>query len=135
MTKVTLASAVAGAFLLASGSAALAAGDLGEFGNNCAYGLTQGVKKFGLTVGPITASMAQSLGLNSPQGVVIMDVAAGSAADWAGLQAKDVIMAVNLEPVKSIQDWNTIVGELSDDAAPMLTVFRNGMTQFVTLGQ
>lgn len=46
MTKVTLASAVAGAFLLASGSAALAAGDLGEFGNNCAYGLTQGVKKF-----------------------------------------------------------------------------------------
>ena len=23
----------------------------------------------------------------------------------------------------------------ADDAAPMLTVFRNGMTQFVTLGQ
>lgn len=95
----------------------------------------QGVKKFGLTVGPITSSMAQSLGLNSTQGVVIMDVAAGSAADWAGLQPKDVIMAVNLEPVKSVSDWDTIVGELSDNAAPMLTVFRNGMTQFVTLGQ
>ena len=46
MTKAYLASALAGAMMLASGSAALAAGDLGEFGNNCAYGLTQGKKKF-----------------------------------------------------------------------------------------
>ncbi len=96
---------------------------------------TQGVKKFGLTVESITSSIAQSLGLNSTQGVVIMDVAAGSAADWAGLQAKDVILAVNLQPIKSISDWNTIVGGLPDNATPMLTVFRGGMTQFVTLGQ
>jgi len=46
MKKVVLATAVAGAMLFASGSAALAAGDLGEFGNNCAFGLTQGKKKF-----------------------------------------------------------------------------------------
>jgi hypothetical protein len=46
MTTKTLAAALAGAILFASGSAALAAGDLGEFGNNCAYGLTQGQKKF-----------------------------------------------------------------------------------------
>lgn len=46
MTKVTFAAGVAGAILPASGSVALAAGDLGEFGNNCAWGLSQGVKKF-----------------------------------------------------------------------------------------
>lgn len=46
MTKGYLTFALAGVFMLTSGSAALAAGDLGEFGNNCAYGLTQGVKKF-----------------------------------------------------------------------------------------
>jgi hypothetical protein len=45
MKKVVLAT-LAGAMMIASGSAALAAGDLGEFGNNCAYGLTQGKKKF-----------------------------------------------------------------------------------------
>jgi len=44
MKKVSLA--LAGTILLASGSVALAAGDLGEFSNNCAFGLTQGVKKF-----------------------------------------------------------------------------------------
>lgn len=46
MKKAFLASALAGAMLFASGSAALAAGDLGEFGNNCAYGLSQGAKKY-----------------------------------------------------------------------------------------
>ena len=46
MKKVALATALAGAMMIASGSAAFAAGDLGEFGNNCAYGLTQGKKKF-----------------------------------------------------------------------------------------
>jgi hypothetical protein len=36
MKKVVLATTLAGAMMIASGSAALAAGDLGEFGNNCA---------------------------------------------------------------------------------------------------
>ena len=44
MKNVTLA--LAGAILLATGSAALAAGDLGEFSNNCAFGLTKSEKKF-----------------------------------------------------------------------------------------
>lgn len=46
MKKVVLAAAVAGTVIALSGSAALAAGDLGEFGNNCAYGLAQGKKKY-----------------------------------------------------------------------------------------
>jgi YHS domain-containing protein len=46
MTKAFLASALAGAILLASGPAALAAGAAGEFGNNCALGLTKGAKKY-----------------------------------------------------------------------------------------
>jgi YHS domain-containing protein len=44
MTKATLASALAGAILLASGTAALAA-VAGEFGNYCAMGLVNGDKK------------------------------------------------------------------------------------------
>lgn len=46
MNKVVLTAAIAGTMFAASGSAAFAAGDLGEFSNNCAFGLTKGVKKF-----------------------------------------------------------------------------------------
>lgn len=46
MNKVVLTAAIAGTMFAASGSATFAAGDLGEFSNNCAFGLTKGVKKF-----------------------------------------------------------------------------------------
>ncbi len=46
MKKLFCAAALASVMMVTSGSAAFAAGDLGEFGNNCAFGLTKGVKKF-----------------------------------------------------------------------------------------
>ena len=44
--KKSILAAVAGTALIVSGTAAIAAGAAGEFGNNCAWGLTQGVKKY-----------------------------------------------------------------------------------------
>ncbi|MEM7397921.1 MAG: hypothetical protein AAF354_03165 [Pseudomonadota bacterium] len=46
MNKVVLAAAVAAAMVAAPVSAAFAAGAAGEFGNNCAFGLTKGAKKY-----------------------------------------------------------------------------------------
>ncbi len=94
----------------------------------------QAVKKFGITVGPVTPTVAQRLGLQSPQGVVIIKIDPGSRADWAGLQPDDVILEINLQPVNSVADWNAIVSKMSADANPMFTILRDGMTQFVTLG-
>jgi serine protease Do len=95
---------------------------------------SQAVQKFGLTVGAISASAAQSLGLQSTQGVVIMDVASGSRADWAGLQTNDVIREINRQQVQSVSDWNTMVQGMDDNAVLLLTVIRDGRTYFVTLG-
>jgi serine protease Do len=92
-------------------------------------------QKFGLTVGPVTPNIAEQLGLQSTQGVVIMDVAAGSRAYWAGLEPNDVILEIDLRPVASAEDWNTMVAGMADDANPMFTILRNGTTRFVTLGR
>lgn len=46
MKTIRYAAAIAGIIMFAPGTAALAAGDLGEYGNNCAFGLTKGVKKY-----------------------------------------------------------------------------------------
>jgi len=91
-------------------------------------------EKFGLTVGPIDSRLAERLGLQSTQGVVIMDVASGGPADWAGLAEGDVIVGVDLQPVESFGDWQRIVSETADDDAPTFTVIRNGRTQFISLG-
>jgi serine protease Do len=94
---------------------------------------TTAVKKFGITVGPVTPAVAQRLGLQSPRGVVIIKVEPGSRADWAGLEQDDVILEIDLQPIDSVDDWNKIVSKMSDNANPMFTILRNGSTMFVTL--
>jgi serine protease Do len=88
---------------------------------------------FGIAVGPITPIVAQHLGLNSTDGVVIMEVAAGSRADRAGLTEGDVILEVDHRPIESIEAWNTVISELDGDAQITLTVLRNGRLGFVTI--
>lgn len=95
---------------------------------------TKAVQKFGLTVGSITPAVAQRLGLQSTQGVVIIKVEPGSRADWAGLEQDDVILEIDLQPIRSVDDWNAIVSKMGDNANPMFTILRNGSTMFVTLG-
>ena len=88
---------------------------------------------FGITVGPITAIVAQHLGLNSTDGVVIMDVAASSRAGTAGLAEGDIIVEVDHEPIVSVDDWNEAVSELDEGTQVVLTVLRNGRLSFVSL--
>ena len=93
----------------------------------------EAVAEFGVTVGPITPVIARHLGLNSTDGVVIMDVAAGSRADRAGLAEGDVILEVDHQPIESVEGWNAVISGLDDDAQITLTVLRNGSLSFVTI--
>jgi len=88
---------------------------------------------FGLTVGPITAIVAQHLGLNSTEGVVIMSVAAESRGAKAGVLDGDVILEVNRRAIASVEEWNEVVAGLKQDAKVILTVLRGGRVGFIAL--
>ena len=85
----------------------------------------------GITVGPITGIIAQHLGLNSTNGVVIMDLEPESRAEEAGLSEGDVILEFNREVIASVEEWDVAVSELDEDDAVTLTVYRNGELRFV----
>jgi len=91
------------------------------------------VSGFGITVGPITPIVARHLGLNSTDGVVIMDVAAGSLADRVGLVEGDVILEVDHQPIDSVEGWNAVISALDEDARITVTVLRDGSLSFVTI--
>jgi len=93
----------------------------------------EAVVGFGITVGPITAIVARQLGLNSTDGVVIMDVAAGSRAHRAGLSEGDVVLEIDHRPIESIDDWDAEISALDGDASVALTILRDGSLRFVTL--
>jgi serine protease Do len=87
----------------------------------------------GLTVGPITDVVARQLGLNSTEGVVIMDIARGGRAEQAGLTTGDVILGANQRAVDSVEAWNSVVASLGADETITLTVFRAGRLGIVRL--
>ncbi|MCK5827417.1 PDZ domain-containing protein, partial [Candidatus Bipolaricaulota bacterium] len=85
----------------------------------------------GLTVGPISAIIAQQLGLNSTNGVVIMTVESGSKAEQAGLTEGDIILEINHAAVESVDAWDSAIAELDDSNAVTLTIYRNGRLGFI----
>jgi len=86
----------------------------------------------GITVGPITPIVAEHLGLNSSDGVVIMSVAAGSRGAQAGLGEGDVVLEVDHHPIETVEDWNEIVSGFGEEDQVTLTVLRGGRLGFVT---
>jgi serine protease Do len=66
-------------------------------------------QKLGLSLQTLTPDIAGQLGYDRDQGVVITDVAPGSAADDAGLQQGDLIKEVNRRPVRNVQDFENAI--------------------------
>lgn len=88
----------------------------------------------GVTPVELDKGFQESLGVK--QGVVVNEVQRGQAADKAGLQALDVITAVEGQPVKAPEDLiAAIAGRRSGDTVK-LTLWRDGksLDRNVTLG-
>lgn len=86
----------------------------------------------GLSVEPLTGDVRAQLRLPSRvRGVVVANVAAGSAAERAGLERGDVIVAVNRRPVKKVADLSRRVPKGADEA--LLRVYKRGAFTFLVL--
>jgi len=91
----------------------------------------------GVQIQPVTASIANSLGLKKAEGALVDEPQRGSPAVKAGIQSGDVITAVNGTQVKDARDLARTIGAMAPNAAVKLDVMRNGETKTVslTLGQ
>ena len=87
----------------------------------------------GLTVQPITPDIAQSLGLERAEGLVVASVKPGSVADDAGLRAGDVITQVNRRPVKNLADYNREMSRNEKSKSVLFLVRRGESSVFLAL--
>ncbi len=89
--------------------------------------------EFGLSVKDLDASLAQQLGLSQAHGVVISSVNPGSAADEAGLRARDVILEVNRAPVKNVESYQRALKAGSNGKVVLLLVRRGEGTLYFAI--
>ncbi len=89
--------------------------------------------ELGLTVQQVTPQIAESLGLERAEGIVITAVEPGSAAEDAGLRRGDIVMEVDRKPVKKVADFRKAVGEVKKGKGVLFLVRRGESTLFLAL--
>jgi serine protease Do len=87
----------------------------------------------GVQIQPVTSDIADSLGLKKAEGALVAEPQPNGPAVKAGIEAGDVITAVNGTPVKDARDLARQVGGLAPGTSTKLTVLRKGDEKAVTL--
>src|SRR5450432_1901883 len=91
----------------------------------------------GVQIQPVTADIADSLGLKKAEGALVAEPQANGPAAKAGIESGDVITAVNGEVVKDARELARTIGALAPGNAVKLNVLHKGQDKVVnlTLGQ
>src|ERR1051325_6201300 len=89
--------------------------------------------ELGVTVQQVTPEIAEGLGLERPEGVVITAVEPGSAAEDAGLRRGDIVLEVDRKPVRKVADYRKAIGEVKKGKGVLFLVRRGTSTIFLAL--
>ena len=94
---------------------------------------SDGKGQLGLSVQPLTPPMARELGLKAQEGVLVRDVVEGGRAAEAGIRAGDVIVEVNQQPVRTIEDFKARLDKRAKDQPVVMLVNRDGQNMYVAI--
>ncbi|MDH3444831.1 MAG: DegQ family serine endoprotease [Deltaproteobacteria bacterium] len=89
--------------------------------------------ELGLTVQKLTPQIAESLGLDKTDGVVVTAVEPGSAADEGGIRRGDVIVEVDRKAVRSVEDYRKAIDGSRKGRGVLFLVRRGESTIFLAL--
>jgi serine protease Do len=87
----------------------------------------------GVQIQPVTADIADSLGLKNAQGALVVEPQSGSPAQKAGLMAGDVIVYINGETVTDSRDLARRIGAMAPGTSIRLGINRDGRSDTLTL--
>ena len=87
----------------------------------------------GVQIQPVTADIADSLGMKNARGALVAEPQSGSPADKAGIKAGDVIVSVNGETVEDARTLARRISALAPGTSVKLGVVRNGREDTLTL--
>lgn len=89
--------------------------------------------EMGLTVQRLTPQIAESLGLEKTEGIVVSAVEPGSAADEAGIRRGDVIVEIDRKPIRNLEEYKKSIGTIRKGKGVLFLVRRGESTLFLAL--
>lgn len=91
----------------------------------------------GVTIGPVTEDIAETLGMDKAAGAIVSDITVGGPADEAGIEVADVIVLFDGQSVSNSGELVRLVGKAPVGSTVKVVVMRNTRrkTIDVVLGQ
>jgi serine protease Do len=87
----------------------------------------------GITVQDLTPELSKRLGLPNGDGIAVVRVAPGSAAEEAGLRNGDLITEVNRKPVRTREEFLAALRERPAGKSLLLLVRRGETSRYVAM--
>ena len=87
----------------------------------------------GVQIQPVTANIAESLGMKEDKGALVAEPFTDGPAAKAGILSGDVITALNGQPVNDIRDLAKQIGDLTPGGTAKLTIWRKGEEKTISL--
>jgi len=82
--------------------------------------------RIGVSIGPVTKDVAESIGLAKAEGALVQAVEPGTPADKAGLEVGDIVTKFNGQAIEKPADLSRQVGATKPGTKAPLQVFRRG---------
>jgi serine protease Do len=90
-------------------------------------------RKLGLTVQEFTPQIAESLGLEGKDGVVVTSIEPGGPGDEAGFRPKDVILEIDRQPIGDLKDFRSATAKIKKGKSILFLIQRGGTTLFLAM--
>jgi serine protease Do len=87
----------------------------------------------GVQIQSVTRDIADSMGLDRPQGALVAKVDGESPAGKAGVREGDAIVSLNGRPVRDARELSREVAALAPESSASLQVWRDGKSREVTV--
>ena len=89
--------------------------------------------RIGVSIGPVSKEVAESIGLGKSAGALVSAVEPGSPAEKAGIEAGDIITRFDGKTIEKSGDLPRIVGVIKPGSKSTVTVFRRGSSKDLTI--
>jgi serine protease Do len=95
--------------------------------------LTEEVSDLGMTVNEITPELERQFSLSDESGLVVVQVENNSPAELAGLRRGDVIVEIDQEPMKDLDEYSKKIRQYKKGDTILFLVRRREATLYLTL--
>lgn len=87
----------------------------------------------GIKIQPNTPEIDDSLGISANQGVVVSGVTEQGPAQKAGLQAGDIVLSFNRQPIDNTKNLSRLIAETKIGTPAPIEIWRSGQKQTLTV--